>query len=148
MIKGFLVLIPYAIGTIIIPYILFTYIYGLTTSVQEQVNLGMTAERYEQVTFWILALGLVICGFAFLSSSSPKRSKRRAVFKIALVFFNILYIWIYALSSATLVNIDIMQVVVFTIDLTNFIMFYMGIYFLSIIVQVIKLLEYVFYKEK
>jgi len=147
MVKGFIILIPYVVFTIIVPYILFTYIYELTASVQDQVSLGMTAERYQQVTFWILALGLIICGFAFLTFSSPKHSIRRGAFHIALVFFNCLYMWIYALSSAIVININIMNLLTFTIDLTGYIMFFMGIYFLSIIVQVLKLFQFILEKK-
>ncbi|MHA1689802.1 MAG: hypothetical protein ACTSUN_10800 [Promethearchaeota archaeon] len=147
MVQGFLVLIPYVVFTIIVPYILFTYIYELTSSVQDHISLGMSAERYQQITFWILALGLVICGFAFLAFSSPKHSVRRGVFRVAMVFFNCLYIWIYALSSATVININIMNLLTFTIDLTGYIMFFMGIYFFSIIVQVIKLLQFITEKK-
>ncbi len=147
MVKGFIWLGLYVVGTIIIPYTIFTYIYSLTSSVQDYVYLGLTQEKYEQITFWIFALGFLICGLAFLAHSSPKKSVRRGAFKVVLVFFNCLYIWIYAISNVTLINIVIMDVIIFTVDLTNLFMFFMGIYFLSIIVHVLNLLNYTFYKQ-
>ncbi|MHA2182540.1 MAG: hypothetical protein ACXAAH_14055, partial [Promethearchaeota archaeon] len=96
MIKGFVFTAVYVVITIVIPLITFNLIYDF---VVQGFPLNFEQQDLQNITFWVVALGLVISGCAFFKYSSPKQSIRKAIFAFIQLLINCLYIWSYKFSG-------------------------------------------------
>jgi glucose uptake protein GlcU len=96
MLKGMFSAIGYGITTIGIP---LTLLWVLETYASSYFPVDA------QMTFWIIAMGMIVMAFAFGRESSPKRSIRRVIFNVFLTFANMFYIYSYWFSG--LANIDL-----------------------------------------
>ncbi|MFX1279414.1 MAG: hypothetical protein ACFFA3_08355 [Promethearchaeota archaeon] len=143
MVKGFVFTGIYVVFTIILPLLLFTLIFSIE-------NLPLEWEQQDQtnIKFWLVAFGLLVSGLAFFKYSSPKQSIRKAVFALIQVIVNCLYIWSYSYSGATEITFIIFDFGFFTLDLTQMILIYMGIYFLTIILKVYDVIDFTLNREK
>jgi glucose uptake protein GlcU len=97
--------VSYGITLILIPLLILHY---APIYLPESVNEYFPIEP--QMKFWIIAMGMVVCAFAFGRASSPKRSIKRAIFNAFLTFANIFYIYSYWLSG--LANIDLSDIAI------------------------------------
>ncbi len=135
----------YVVITIIIPFITFTWIQYITIC---GIEIGYTRERYEQIIYWVAAYGLIISGCAFFAYSSPKQSIRRGVFSLVQILLNCLYIWSYKFSGATEASFTLVGWGDLSVNVTQMILMYLGIYFLLIILKIYDLSDFVINREK
>lgn len=91
MVRGFIFAAIYAVTTIVIPIIFFSWYRNFGNLLPGEVELGFTQENYEAVVFWITSIGIIICACAFFSHSSPKQSIRKASFALIQVLVNCIY---------------------------------------------------------
>ncbi|MFX1456763.1 MAG: hypothetical protein ACFFDB_15425 [Promethearchaeota archaeon] len=145
MIKGFIFTAVYVVFSIIIPIATFSLMYDF---VVQGFPLVFEQQDYQNITFWILAFGLITSGCAFFKYSSPKQSIRKGVFALIQVFVNCLYIWSYKFSGATNISFLIAGWGGFTINVQQMILVYMGIYFLTIVLRVYDVIDYSINREK
>jgi len=145
MFKGILFTGIYLTTTMIIPYLTFTWVKDLTIL---GVPIVMSQLEYETILFWISAFGLMISGCAFFKYSSPKQSVRKGIFALIQIILNCLYIWSYKFSGATEVNFTIFTIGNLSIDFSQMVVLYMGIYFLTIILKVYDLVDFTLNREK
>ncbi|MFX1256709.1 MAG: hypothetical protein ACFFAN_02535 [Promethearchaeota archaeon] len=145
MMRGAFFTAIYITTTIIIPFLTFTWIRYLTI---RGIEIGITQKRYEQIVFWVAALGLVISGCAFFTYSSPKQSIRRGIFSLLQIILNCFYIWSYKFSGATEVDFVLIDYGYMSIDLTEMILIYLGVYFLTIILKIYDLGDFIINRDK
>ena len=149
MVKGTIYTAIYVITTLVIPLVTFSVIRDYT--VRNVLPLEFEQEQYNNVVFWITALGLLICACAFFTYSSPKQSIRKGAFALIQVLINSLYIWSYKFSGATdiMFNLDMDGTTGFlALNLQTMVLVYMGIYFLTIIIKIYDLVDFTINREK
>ncbi|TXT65086.1 MAG: conserved membrane protein of unknown function [Promethearchaeota archaeon] len=165
VLKGFGGFGAYLVITIIIPAIVFTAIKNIEF---QGIPIGLSQYQYERIVYWLTAFGLLVSGFAFLNYSSPKQSIRKGVFALVQILVNCLYIWSYKFSGGTDVQLTIFQPfssyyeilqtgtigsedffkAIVNIFLEDFLMLYMGIYFLTISIKIYDLIDFTLNREK
>ena len=147
MIWGFVFVGIYAVTTIILPIYLFSF-YRSFEGIFPEVELGFTQQDYENVIFWLTSIGIIICACAFLTHSSPKQSIRKGVFALIQVIVNCLYLWSYKFSGASEITFVIIDYGFFSLDLSQMILIYMGVYFLTIVLKVYDVIDFTINREK
>jgi len=145
LLRGFIYTAIYAVTTIIIPLVTFSWLFQMTV---QGFPLDFEQQEYQNILFWVTAFGLVICGCAFFSHSSPKQSIRKAVFALIQVIVNCLYIWSYRFSGATDVQFTIVGYGFFSLDVQQMVLIYMGIYFLTIVIKMYDIIDFTVNREK
>ena len=145
MFKGIIFTCVYLTTTMIIPYLTFTWVKELSVL---GIPIVMSQIEYERIIFWISAFGLLICGCAFFNYSSPKQSIRKATFALIQVFLNCLYIWSYKFSGATDISFEILAIGDLSINFSQMILLYMGIYFLTIVLKIYDLVDFTLNRQK
>jgi hypothetical protein len=149
MVKGSIYTAIYVVITLVIPLVTFSLVRDYV--VRGVLPLEFEQEQYNDVVFWITALGLLICACAFFTYSSPKQSIRRGVFALIQVLVNSLYIWSYKFSGATniLFSLDMDGTTGFlALNLQTMVLVYMGIYFLTIVIKIYDLVDFTLNREK
>ncbi len=166
ILKGFGGFGAYIVITIVVPAIVFTAIKNIEF---QGIPVGLSQYQYERIVYWLTAFGLLVSGFAFLNYSSPKQSIRKGVFALVQILVNCLYIWSYKFSGGTDVQLFIFQPfktpyeiilgggsigfddffkAIVNVFLADFLMLYMGIYFLTIIIKTYDLVDFTLNREK
>lgn len=145
MFRGILFTGIYLTTTIIIPFLTFTWVKELSVL---EIPVVMNQLEYERIIFWISAFGLLICGCAFFNYSSPKQSIRKGTFALIQILLNCLYIWSYKFSGATEISFELYTIGDLSINFSQMILLYMGIYFLTIILKVYDLGDFILNREK
>lgn len=143
MVKGFIFTGIYVLFTVVIPLIFFTLIFSI-----EGLPLEWEQQDKNRITFWLVAFGLLVSGLAFFKYSSPKQSIRKAIFALVQVIVNCLYIWSYRFSGAAEITFVILDFGFFSLDLSQMLLIYMGIYFLTIILRVYDVIDFTINREK
>ena len=141
-IKGLITLVL----SIIVPMLLFKQIKDIPDIVGLEISLENT--EYLRILFWISAIGMISVAFSFAKGSSPKRSKRRALFGIGGVLANCFYIYQYKFSGASTFTMQISDLGTISVDLGVILNFWMGLIFLKIIIEIYDLFDAIFYKKK
>ncbi|MFX0082210.1 MAG: hypothetical protein ACFE94_10710 [Candidatus Hodarchaeota archaeon] len=143
MVRGFLFTGVYVLITIVIPLVTFSLIFSIE-------NLPLKWEKQDQtnITFWLTAFGLLVSGLAFFKYSSPKQSIRKGVFALIQVVVNCLYLWSYRFSGASEITFIILDFGYFTLNISQMILIYMGIYFLTIIIKVYDIIDFTVNREQ
>ncbi|MFX1298610.1 MAG: hypothetical protein ACFFD2_27595 [Promethearchaeota archaeon] len=145
MVRGFIYSGIYAVVTIVIPLLTFTWLWSL---VVEGFPLEFEQQEYQNVIFWVTAFGLIITGCAFFTHSSPKQSIRKAIFALIQVLVNCLYLWSYKFSGATNIEFVIVGMGFFSLNIQQMVLIYMGIYFLTIVLKVYDIIDFTINREK
>lgn len=145
MVRGLIYTSIYVVITIVIPVLTYSsvrnmYVQGFSMQLEQQ--------EYQNIIFWVSALGMIICSCAFFNYSSPKKSIRRGVFALIQVLVNSLYIWSYKFSGATTINFEIVNMGYISLNLQNMILIYLGIYFFSIILKVYDIIDFTINRKK
>jgi len=143
MVRGFLFTGVYVVFTIVIPLITFTLLFNI-----EGLPIEWEKQDQQNITFWLTAFGLLVSGLAFFKYSSPKQSIRKGIFAFVQVIVNCLYLWSYRFSGATEITFIILDVGFFTLGLSQMILMYMGIYFLTIVLKVYDVIDFTINREK
>jgi len=143
MVKGFIFTGIYVLFTVVIPLIFFTLIFSI-----EGLPLEWEQQDKKRITFWLVAFGLLVSGLAFFKYSSPKQSIRKAIFALVQVIVNCLYIWSYRFSGAAEITFVMLDFGFFSLDLSQMLLIYMGIYFLTIILRVYDVIDFTINREK
>ncbi len=143
MVRGFLFTGVYVLFTIVIPLILFTLIFSI-----EGLPLKWEKQDQQNITFWLTAFGLLVSGLAFFKYSSPKKSIRKGVFAFIQVIVNCLYLWSYRFSGAAEITFIILDFGFFSLDISQMLLTYMGIYFLTIVLKVYDVIDFTINREK
>jgi hypothetical protein len=143
MVKGFIFTGIYVLFTVVIPLIFFTLIFSI-----EGLPLEWEQQDKNRITFWLVAFGLLVSGLAFFKYSSPKQSIRKAIFALVQVIVNCLYIWSYRFSGAAEITFVMLDFGFFSLDLSQMLLIYMGIYFLTIILRVYDVIDFTINREK
>ena len=141
MVRGFIFTGVYALITIVIPLMLFTLFFSIKEIEWEQ-------QDQQNITFWLTAFGLLASGFAFFKYSSPKQSIRKGIFALIQVIINCLYLWSYRFSGAPEITFIIIDVGFFSLNLSQMILMYMGIYFLTIVLKLYDVVDFTINREK
>ncbi len=145
MVKGFIFAGIYVVTTIVVPMLLFSWV---RTMVVQGLPLDFEQQDYESVIFWLTAFGLIISGCAFFTHSSPKKSIRRGVFALLQVLVNCLYLWSYKFSGAAVITFIIADFGYFTLNISQMILVYMGVYFLTVVLKVYDIIDFSINREK
>jgi hypothetical protein len=145
MVRGFIYATIYLIFTIVIPILTFTWIQNLEV---QGIAIQLEQQNYQNIIFWVTALGLIICSCAFFNYSSPKHSIRRGIFALIQVLVNSLYVWSYKFSGATSINFVIINMGYFSLDLQQMILIYLGVYFFSIILKMYDILDFIINRKQ
>lgn len=143
MVRGVIFTALYVVTTIVIPLLTFSLIKNI-----EGLPFELEQQDYQNITFWITAFGLIISGLAFFTYSSPKQSIRRGYFALIQVIVNCLYIWSYRFSGATEIKFVIVDYGFFSLDLSQMVLMYMGIYFLTIVLKMYDIIDFTINREK
>jgi len=151
--RGMIFTVVYILSFIVVPLITFTILSNLGQVAGQDINIGLSPVKYQQIIFWVLAFGILISGVAFFGYSSPKQSIRRGVFALIQIILNSLYIWSYKFSGALeleLALIDSSGVAIgeVGINLYEMVMIYLGIYFLTIILKVYDIIDFTVNRKK
>ncbi|MFX1313891.1 MAG: hypothetical protein ACFFHD_14975 [Promethearchaeota archaeon] len=147
MVKAVIFTAIYVITTIIIPMLTFSLVRDLAG----EINLEFSEQDYNKIIFWLTAFGILICGCAFFTYSSPKQSIRRGVFAFIQVIVNCLYIWSYKFSGAAevVLSLQMGDITGFVaLNLQQMILVYMGIYFLTIVLKIYDIIDFIVNREK
>ncbi|GAG60097.1 unnamed protein product, partial [marine sediment metagenome] len=140
MVRGVFFAAIYLVTTLIIPYLTFSWIRSLEV---EGVEIDIYQKQYKSIIYWLVAFGLVISGTAFFAYSSPAQSVRRGVFSLIQILLNCFYLWSYKFSGALEVEFELIDLGYMTMNLSQLILLYMGIYFLSVILKAYDLADFV-----
>ena len=132
--------------TIIIPYLTFSWVQNL--SIFGVIDIEMTQAQYERIIFWVIAFGLIVSGSAFFAYSSPPQSIRGGIFALIQVILNCFYIWSYRFSGATEIQFEITSFGSFYLNLQQMIIVYLGLYFLTILLKIYDIVDFVVNREK
>ncbi len=141
MVRGFIFTGVYILFTIVLPLMLFTLIFSIKEIEWEQID-------QQNITFWLTAFGLLVSGFAFFKYSSPKQSIRKGIFALIQVIINCLYLLSYRFSGAAEITFIIIDYGFFTLNLSQMILIYMGIYFLTIVIKAYDIIDFTINREK
>ena len=144
MVRGLVFTSVYVVITIVIPLVTFSLILDL---VIRGLPLDFQQQDFQNITFWVVAFGLIICGCAFFKYSSPKKSIRKAIFALIQILVNCLYLWSYKFSGATEISF-ITGFGGFILNIERMILIYMGIYFLTIVLKVYDIIDFTINREK
>jgi len=145
MVRGIIFTAIYFTTTIIIPYLTFSWIMSLKV---EGVPINISNTQYKRIIYWVTAFGLLISGTAFFAYSAPSQSIRRGVFSLIQIILNCFYLWSYKFSGALEVELDLVDLGVVSINLTQMILVYMGIYFLTVVIKAYDLVDFIVNREK
>jgi len=145
IIQGIIATAIYLTITIIIPYLTFRWILSLKI---EDADVNITNKEYESIIYWIIAFGLIISGTAFFAYSAPTQSIRRGAFSVIQIILNCLYIWSYQFSGALDLNIELVDIGFISLNLTQLILVYMGVYFLTVVLKVYDLVDSIINRDK
>jgi len=143
MVRGFIFTGVYVLFTIVIPLITFTLLFNI-----EGLPIEWEKQDQQNITFWLTAFGLLVSGMAFFKYSSPKQSIRKGVFAFIQVIVNCLYLWSYRFSGATEITFIIIDFGFFSLDISQMLLMYMGIYFLTIVLKVYDIIDFTINREK
>ena len=149
MVKGSIYTTVYVVFTLMIPLVTFSLVKDYV--VKGVLPLELTQQQYNDIVFWITALGLLICACAFFTYSSPKQSIRKGVFALIQVLVNSLYIWSYKFSGATniIFSLDLSGSTGFlALNLQTMVLVYMGIYFLTIVIKIYDVVDFTLNRDK
>jgi hypothetical protein len=145
MVKGFVFTGVYVVLTIVVPLVTFSLVYDF---VVQGFPLEFTQTNFQDTTFWVVALGLVISGCAFFKYSSPKQSIRKGIFALIQLLVNCLYILSYRYSFASNISFVMPGGWGFTLNLQQMFLVYIGIYFLTIFIKVYDIIDFTINREK
>lgn len=146
MVRGVIVTAVYVTTTIIIPMYTFSLIRDIAGAYLE-----FSEQDYNTIIFWLTAFGILICGCAFFTYSSPKQSIRKGVFAFIQVIVNCLYIWSYKFSGATelVFSLQMGDISGFVaLNIQQMILVYMGVYFLTIVLKIYDIIDFIVNREK
>ena len=144
--RGVVFTLIYITMTIIIPYLTFSWVQNL--SIFGVIDIEMTQAQYESIIFWVIAFGLIVSGSAFFAYSSPPQSIRGGIFALIQVILNCFYIWSYRFSGATEIQFEITSFGSFYLNLQQMIIVYLGLYFLTILLKIYDIVDFVVNREK
>ena len=105
-------------------------------------------ENFDRVIFWLTAFGFLIAGCAFFQFSSPKQSIRRAIFALLQILINCMYIWSYKFSGATEIFFTIQDLGYVALNVSEMVMLYLGIYFITVVLKGYDLIDFIVNREK
>ncbi len=142
IIKGLITLVL----SIIVPLVLFRQIKDFPDIMGLDISLENT--EFDRILFWITAIGMISVSFSFAKGSSPKRSKRKALFGIGGVFANCFYIYQYKFSGASTFTMQISDLGTISVELGVILNLWMGLIFLKIIIEIYDLFDAISYKKK
>ena len=145
MVRGIIYASIYVVFTIVIPVLTYSWIRNMNV---QGIAIQLEQQEYQNIIFWVTALGLIISSCAFFNYSSPKRSIRRGVFALIQVLVNSLYIWSYKFSGATTINFVIVNMGYISLNLQQMILIYLGVYFFSIILKVYDIVDFIVNRKK
>ena len=145
MVRGVFFAAIYLVTTLIIPYMTFSWIKSLEV---EGVEIDIYQKRYKAIIYWLVAFGLIISGTAFFAYSSPAQSIRRGFFSMIQIILNCFYLWSYKFSGALEIEFELIDLGYMTMNLTQLILLYMGIYFLSVILKAYDLADFIVNRKK
>jgi len=145
MVRGFIYATIYVVFTIIIPVLTYSWVRSMYV---QGFPIHLEQQEYQNIIFWVTALGLIISSCAFFNYSSPKKSIRRGTFALIQVLVNSLYIWSYKFSGATTINFVILNMGYISLNLQQMILVYLGVYFFSIILKVYDIIDFIINRKK
>ncbi|MGV9199832.1 MAG: hypothetical protein ACOC44_05955 [Promethearchaeia archaeon] len=145
MVRGTFFAAIYVVTTLIIPLLTFSYVNTLNV---QGINFQLEQKTYNDIIFWISAFGLLISGTAFFTFSSPSQSIRRGVMSLIQLLLNCLYIWSYKFSGATELAFELTEFGFMTLNLSQMVMLFLGIYFLSILLKIYDVIDFTVNREK
>ena len=143
ILKGIISAVLYGCTLILIPLLLFDVLasYG-----------GEYFSTNPEMTFWIIAMGMVVVAFAFGRETSPKRSIRRVIFNVFLTLGNMFYIYSYWLSGVANIDmsLEIMPgaLVGISLNLGTLLGIELGVIGLKIIIMIYDLVDAIIYMSK
>ncbi len=128
--------------SIIIPILIFQYLTDADLG-EGGPGISITQDEFANFRYWIVSFGMLSTAMVFFKNSAPKKSSRRAVAQLFLIFINCLYFYIYVVSGITTITTNVMieeTQVYFRLNIENLIYVNMGIYALNIIVTLYDLI--------
>ena len=145
LINGLMVSALYFTATILIPFLTFYSIMALDI---EGTEIEITESKYQKIIYWIIAIGSIITATAFCTHSAPPQSIRKGTLSIIQVILNCLYVWSYQISGALDLNIELVDFGIITLNLTQLIIVYLGVYLFTVLIKVINLISFISKKDE
>jgi len=145
MVRGIIFMGIYLTTTLIIPFMTFSWIMSLKV---EGVPIEISNTQYQRIIYWVTAFGLLISATAFFAYSAPSKSIRRGVFSLLQIIINCFYLWSYKFSGALEIELELVDLGLVSINLTQMILLYMGIYFLTVAIKAYDLFDFIINREK
>ena len=145
LINGLMVSALYFTATILIPFLTLTSIMALDI---EGTEIEITESKYQKIIYWIIAIGSIITATAFCTHSAPPQSIRKGALSVVQVFLNCLYVWSYQISGALDLNIELVDFGIITLNLTQLIIVYLGVYLFTVLIKVINLVKFISKKDE
>ncbi|MEX2681043.1 MAG: hypothetical protein Q6373_005550, partial [Candidatus Sigynarchaeota archaeon] len=125
---------------VIIPWIGLTVAKSLTIPIESGFTIDLFRQKIDDILFYIIAMGIIQVGIAFAKGSSPKYSKRRAIFSL----FNFLgaasYSYIIKFSGLSRIPITVTNIGEITVSLDAFVYFVFGIVVLNSLLAIFDLI--------
>jgi hypothetical protein len=96
--------------------------------------------QIDDILFYIIAMGIIMVGIAFAKGSSPKYSKRRAIFSLINLFGAAAYSYIIKFTGLSRIPIVITGLGEITVSLDAFVFFVFGIVVLNSLLAIFDLI--------
>jgi hypothetical protein len=124
----------YAISTIVLPLYLFQRLIDIEVG---GMPLGFTQADYENIFYWIIAIGSISTAITFFIYSSPDDSVRKVLMEVVLIILNMFFFYIFTVAKVTEFQIAMVVAGIPTIvslDLRGMVYMSMGLIGLNILV--------------
>ena len=145
LLNGILYSALYFIATILIPFLTISAIVALEIEITE---IEITNSLYNKILYWIIAIGSIITATAFCTHSAPPQSVRKGFLSVIQILLNCFYIWSYKISGALDLNIELVDLGILTLNLTQLIIVCLGVYFFVVLIKVYNLTNYIIKKDE
>jgi hypothetical protein len=123
---------------VLIPWIGLTAVKTFTTGGSFEIDYARF--HIDEILFYIIAMGIIQVGIGFAKGSSPKYSKRRAVFSLFNIIGAASYSYIIKYSGLSRIPIVLGSLGELTVNLDAFVFFVFGIVVLNSILAIFDLI--------
>ncbi len=111
-----------------------------TIAIPYPADITYFRSQIDDVLFYIIAMGIIQVGIAFAKGSSPKYSKRRAIFSLLNLFGAAAYSYIIKFTGLSRIPIVITGLGEITVSLDAFVFFVFGIVVLNSLLAIFDLI--------
>ncbi|NMC07380.1 MAG: hypothetical protein GYA24_19350 [Candidatus Lokiarchaeota archaeon] len=123
---------------IVVPWLGLTAV--KTLDLGASISIQYFRDGIDDILFYIISIGLVMCALAFAKGSSPKYSKRKPVFSLLYLFGAACYSYIIKYTGLSRVPITLVGYGDIVVNLDAFVYFVFGIVVINSILTILDLI--------